>query len=89
MITKEHPLVPLFEKFIQYSYKGKRLKADGNRIKPQTIDNYAYVLRYLREYEVEFDTVLRIRTANSQNKRVFTSERNYWKKFYLSFTHFL
>ena len=89
MITKEHLLVPLFEKFIQYSYKGKRLKPDGNRIKPQTVDNYIYVLRYLQEYEAAFDTVLRIKVSGSQNKRVFITERNYWKKFYLQFTHFL
>lgn len=89
MTTKEYTLVPLFEKFIQHSYKGKRLKPDGSRIKPQTVDNYIYVLRYLREYETEYETILRIKAAGSQNKRAFISERNYWKKFYLQFTGFL
>jgi len=89
MTTKEYTLLPLFEKFINYSYKGKRLKPDGNRIKPQTVDNYQYVLRYLKEYEAEYDIVLRIKVINSNNKRVFIAERNYWKKFYLQFTNFL
>lgn len=89
MTTKEHALLPLFEKFISYSYKGKRLKPDGSRIKPQTVDNYNYVLRYLQEYELEYDTILRIRIINSQNKRAFIVERNYWKKFYLQFTNFM
>lgn len=89
MSSKEFPLVPLFEKFINHSYKGKRLKPDGNRIKSQTVDNYKYVLRYLQEYEQEYDTVLRIKVSNSQNKRIFITERNYWKRFYLQFTNFL
>lgn len=89
MISKEHALIPLFEKFIKYSYNGKRLKPDGNRIKPQTVNNYNYVLRYLQDYEAEFDIVLRIKTINSQNKRIFIAERNYWKRFYLQFTNFM
>ena len=89
MATKEHSLVPLFEKFIKYSYNGKRLKPDGNRIKPQTVDNYNYVLRYLQEYELQYNIVLRIKVINSQNQRIFIAERNYWKKFYLQFTNFL
>jgi len=89
MTKKEHALVPLFEKFINHSYKGKRLKPDGSRIKPQTVDNYNYVLRYLKEYQTEYGVVLRIKVINSQNKRVFIAERNYWKKFYLQFTNFM
>jgi len=89
MTTKEYPLIPLFEKFIQYSYKGKRLKADGSRIKSQTIGNYAYVLRYLKEYEVAQDMVLRIRPVSNNNKRLLAAEKNYWKKFYLQFTNYL
>ena len=89
MTTKEYALVPLFEKFIKYSYKGKRLKPDGNRIKPQTVDNYVYVLRYLQEYQEKYETVLRIKVMNSHNRRMLLAERNYWKKFYLQFTGFL
>ena len=89
MTAKEYPLTPLFERFIKDSYKGKRLKADGSKIKPQTVDNYNYVLRYLKEYEIKQVTVLRIKTFKGENKRAFTTERNYWKKFYMQFTNFL
>ena len=89
MSAKEYNMIPLFQKFISYSYKGKRLKPDGSRIKPQTIVNYTYVLRYLQEYEIEYKTVLRIKMINSNNKRLFIAERNYWKKFYQQFTQFM
>ena len=89
MTTKEYALVPLFKKFIAYSYKGKRLKPDGNRIKPQTVDNYVYVLRYLQEYEAMHATVLRIKVITNNNRRLLQAERNYWKKFYLQFTNFM
>jgi len=89
MPTREYALVPLFEKFIKYSYNGKRLKPDGNRIKPQTIDNYAYVLGYLREYEQFQQITLRIKVIRSNNRRILSAERNYWRKFYLGFTNFL
>jgi integrase len=89
MATKEYALVPLFEKFIRYSYKGKRLKPDGNRIKPQTVDNYVYVLQYLREYELHYEIVLRIKVMSSHNRRLLLAERKYWKNFYLKFTNYL
>ena len=75
--------------FIKDSYKGKRLKANGNKIKPQTINNYNYVLKYLQEYEEKEETTLRVKVFKRENKRAFTSEQNYWKKFYLQFTAFL
>ena len=89
MTTKEYALLPLFEKFIKYSYKGKRLKPDGNRIKPQTVDNYVYVLHYLQEYQLHCDIVLRIKVIRSYNRRLLLAERNYWKRFYLQFTNYL
>ncbi|MFN8243019.1 MAG: tyrosine-type recombinase/integrase [Ferruginibacter sp.] len=89
MTTKEYPLIPLFEKFISQSFKGRRLKPDGSRIKPQTVTNYTYVLRYLQEYEQKNELELRVKMINGNNKRVFTAERNYWKRFYQQFTQFL
>ncbi len=89
MATKEFPLVPLFEKFIKDSYRGKRLKPDGTRIKPQTIENYKYVLRYLSEYEHYNETKLRIKTISASNKRQVILESKYWKNFYFNFTGFL
>jgi len=89
MANKEYLLVPLFEQFMNDSYKGKRVKADGSRIKTQTVDNYVYVLRYLQEYQIVQEELIRIRIIKGENKRSFTTERNYWRKFYERFTHFL
>ena len=89
MTTKEYSMVALFQQFINDSYKGKRLKADGGKIKPQTISNYNYALKYLHEYESSNKIVLRIKVIRGENKRAFEIERNYWKKFYLHFTGFL
>ena len=89
MISKDHLLLPLFEKFIKDSYKGRRLKADGTRVKEQTIQNYEYVICYIKEYETKFDIALRIKVFASTNKRIFLAERKYWKKFYHEFTNYL
>ncbi len=89
MTAKEYALLPLFEKFLKDSSKGKRLKADGTKIKKQTINNYQYVSKYLHEYETQFNTTLRIKIFSANNKRTFLTERNYWKKFYFEFTNFL
>jgi hypothetical protein len=89
MITKEYALIPLFEKFIKQSYSGRRLKPDGTRIKRQTVDNYNYVLQYLKEFQNKQEVILRIKVMSGYNKRTFTAERNYWKKFYSQFTDFL
>ena len=89
MINKEYLVVPLFQQFMKDSYKGRRAKADGSRIKKQTVDNYAYVLRYLQEFEVFQTEPIRIRIIKGENKRLFNSERNYWRKFYDRFTQFL
>ena len=89
MTTKEYPLLPLFEKFLKDSYKGKRLKPDGTRIKPQTINNYNYVYRYLQEYQLKYDRLLRIKIFPATNKRIFLAERKYWKRFYHEFTNYL
>lgn len=89
MSNKEYLVVPLFQQFIKASYKGNRVKPDGSRIKKQTVDNYGYVLRYLQEFEIVQGEPVRIRVIKGENKRLFNSERNYWRKFYERFTHFL
>ena len=67
MATKELSMIVLFEEFIKNSSKGKRLKPDGGRIKPQTVRNYEYVLKYLKEYETRQGQPLRIRIFKSND----------------------
>lgn len=89
MLPKEYHIIPLFEQFIKETHNGKRLKPDGSKIKPQTINNYYYALKYLKDYQTRHDIVLRVKIFKGENKRMFISERNYWKKFYLQFTNYL
>lgn len=89
MLNREFAMVPLFEQFIKDSYKGKRLKPDGRKIRTQTVDNYVYVLQHLKEFELRYANPLRIKIIVGINQKTLVAERNYWKKFYLRFTQFL
>lgn len=86
---KELELLPLFEKFIRDSRTGRRLKKDGKRIKPQTVDNYEYVYRNLLEFSSKKAFTLRISMIRGTNQKQLQTERNYWKKFYKGYTDFL
>jgi site-specific recombinase XerD len=88
-MNKEYPLLPLFEQYIRDSRNGKRVKADGTRIKTQTVDNYRYVLKLLTDFSTTKGFYLRIKPATRLNQRQSQVEKNYWKKFYRSFTDFL
>ena len=82
-------IIPLFKKFIKDTETGKRLKKNGERIKSGTIENYKYVLNNLTKFSIETSFELRVCDASKLNKREFTSEKNYWKKFYKRFTTYL
>jgi len=83
------PLLPLFKKFISDTKSGRRLKKNGERIKPASIKNYEYTLNNLVKFSIESGFELRICDAQKLNKRELTSEKNYWKKFYKKFTEYL
>jgi site-specific recombinase XerD len=85
----EYPMLSLFQQYIKDTRRGKRLKADGRRIKPQTIENYHYVYKLLSEFSVFKNFLLRIRPIRGNNERQKRIEKNYWKKFYSQFTAFL
>lgn len=87
-MKKEHPLIPLFKQFIKETETGKRLKKNGEKIKPESIDNYRYLLYNLVEFSTQQKFELRICEANKLNKRELLSEKNYWKKFYQKFTDY-
>ena len=87
-MKKEHQLIPLFKQFIKETETGKRLKKNGEKIKPESIDNYRYLLHNLIQFSTQQKFELRICEANKLNKRELLSEKNYWKKFYQKFTDF-
>jgi len=88
-VKKTSDLIPLFQRFIRDTETGKRLKKNGEKIKPQSVQNYKYVLNNLQKFSAESGFDLRICDASKLNKREYTSEKNYWKKFYKKFTEYL
>jgi site-specific recombinase XerD len=88
-MVKELLFVPLFETFIRDTANGKRRKLNGERIKPQSVKNYSYILKLLQEYESFCGTPLRIKTNIRNNVKLLLQERNYWKNFYQQFSDFL
>lgn len=88
-MKKVSPLVPIFKQFIKDTETGKRLKKNGERIKPQSIQNYYYVLQNLAQFSVDAKFELRLCVATKLTTRELLTEKNYWKKFYIKFTDFL
>ena len=82
--------MPLYQHFIDEMKSGRRLQKNGRLIRKSTIKNYIALQKYLELYEKEKDTVLRIKDLDYlRTTRVGIAERNYWKRFYFSFTEYL
>ena len=88
-MVQELPLVSAFDEFIKDTIKGKRLKPNGDRIKPQSIENYRCVLKHLKQFEIEKKGILRIRPLRKLNMRQLSIEKKYWTKFYRRFSEYL
>ncbi len=88
-MKKTLPIIPLFQQFIKETETGKRIKKNGEKIKPASIQNYHYVLQNLIKFSAENKLELRICDASKLDKRELLSEKSYWKKFYQKFTEFL
>lgn len=88
-MKKATPIPSLFKQFIKDTETGKRLKKNGERIKPDSIQNYHYVLQNLIQFSGDTGFELRICDASKLNTRELQSEKNYWKKFYQKFTDYL
>lgn len=88
-MKKTNTIIPLFNQFIKETESGKRLKKNGEKIKPDSIQNYRYVLHNLIQFSSDTKFELRICDANKLDKRELQSEKSYWKKFYQKFTEYL
>lgn len=87
--TKPLCLLSLYEKFINDSKKGKRLQPNGKPVSTGTVQNYYYTFLVLKRFAIEKQFELRIKPVRRLNAREFTTERNYWKKFYKRFSDYL
>lgn len=88
-MVKYYDFISLYSLFINDSSKGKRLKKNGTRITPGTIENYGYTLNLLKKFVAEHNFELRIPEQKGNNKREFNSSKKYWQKFYKKFTDYL
>lgn len=88
-MKKTSLIIPLFKRFIKETVTGKRVKKNGERIKPVSVQNYNHLLTNLTRFSNDTKFELRICDASKLSKREFLSEKNYWKKFYLKFTDYL
>lgn len=88
-MKKTQPLLPLFKQLIRDSETGKRLKKNGERINAGTIANYTYVYKNLAEFSEQTGFELRVCNMLKLSARELQTEKNYWKKFYKSFTEFM
>jgi hypothetical protein len=69
---------------------GKRVQKNGRLIRKTTIKNYLALKKNLTDYSNEKGIVLRIRDYERLGTtRARIRERNYWRRFYFSFTEFL
>lgn len=89
MSSKEHLLFPLFEQFLRDMIKGKRTKANGERIKPQTVNTYKCVYRLLTAFCIKKKLTWRVYEYNRLNKREKLREKRYWSKFESQFTSYM
>lgn len=88
-MTKEFPMLPLFNQFVRDSFNGKRLKPNGQKIRTGTAENYRCAYLLLKEYEEISCIQLRVRTASKMTVAEKKTEYKYWKKFYFQFSRFL
>lgn len=79
----------LFERFIKESKSGKRIQPDGKRISKGTIKNYTCTKNLLEQFCSKKQFSLRIIPERMLTRRDIEVEKNYWKKFYRSYTDFL
>ncbi|MBA3971641.1 MAG: hypothetical protein H0X46_05760, partial [Bacteroidetes bacterium] len=80
----------MYQKFLDAMIKGERLQKNGHLIRKTTIRNYEGLQKNLEEYSLLKSKVIRMKDYESLNTtRARISEKNYWKRFYLSFTEFL
>jgi hypothetical protein len=75
--------------FIKLSASGRRRTPSGKRITKGTLTGYKHVLSLLKEYETENKMQLRIQLLHRASLRTLKREKNYWSRFFISFSNYL
>lgn len=88
-MQKSIPLLPLFQKFISDSQKGRRLKPNGEKIKPQSVANYLPVYKMLQDFCKATELDLKLTPISGRNQQELKREAAYWKKIYKQLSDFM
>ena len=86
---KEFDFLQLFVGLIDDSKSGRRVKKDGNKIRPSTIEFYEVVYKELQVFVSKEAYNLRIRNVNRFTTRQMNAETRYWKRFYKRYSDYL
>ena len=86
---QQYSFFSLFDRFIKDSRNGKRLQPNGKRLSSGTIENYTYTRKLLEQFCSKKQITLRIIPERMLTRRETEVEKNYWKKFYRSYTDYL
>jgi len=87
--AKEIDFFKAYDRFLADSRTGRRLQPNGKRISKGTLANYEFTQKVIAEFCSCKKFGLRLRSGRWLNSRELMSERNYWKRFYKSFTDYL
>ncbi len=88
-MNKELEFFTLFDKFISESKSGKRLKKDGTKIRPNTVERYTLVRNEIFRFTQIAEFNMRIRVLQRLNSRELKAENVYWKRFYRKYSDYL
>lgn len=79
----------LYKKFISDSSKGNRLQKNGQRIKPQTIENYVFIEKLLERFIQDTGFELKLYLVNHLTTSEMKKAKLFWQQFYFKFTDYL
>ena len=79
----------LLDEFIRDSSSGKRLKKNGTRISHGTVTNYQYLQKHLVGYADSATFEIKIYIEGNLTQSQKEHAKNYYTKFYRSFTNYL
>ena len=89
-ISRQLPLVPLFEKFIKASASGRRVTPSGKRLSKGAIVQYRCIFSLLQEFErTQWSRPIRIKLIHRSSLRELQSEKLYWQRFFRRFSTWL
>ena len=81
-VAKEFDFLTMFASLIDETKSGKRLKKNGSKIRPGTVEFYEVVYREVQLFVTKEKFNLRIRNVNRFTTRQMNAETKYWKRFY-------